>query len=141
MEGLPTMISSPLTAVYNPRAFIPHAASLRQAFAHCGRFSTAATRRCLASVSVRVVGVRLSPPLRVIALVSFYLTNKLISRRPLLRRNHTFAPQRLLGITHSFPWLFPTQGYVPTYHYAVCRFPLISSAEASNFNFSLDLHA
>ena len=57
------MISSPLTAVYNPRAFIPHAASLRQTFVHCGRFSTAATRRCPDSVSVPVVGAMLSHPL------------------------------------------------------------------------------
>ena len=102
------MISSPLTAVYNPRAFIPHAASLRQAFAHCGRFSTAATRRCLGSVSVPVVGVMLSHPLVIKGLVSHYLTNNLVTHKPLLRRNHTFAPQRLSGITHSFPWLFPT---------------------------------
>src|SRR2546430_7108355 len=27
--------TSPLKEVYNPKAFIPHAASLRQAFAHC----------------------------------------------------------------------------------------------------------
>ncbi len=87
------MISSPLTAVYNPRAFIPHAASLRQAFAHCGRFSTAATRRCPDSVSVPVVGAMLSHPLDIIALVGHYPTNKLISRKPLLRRNHTFAPR------------------------------------------------
>ena len=103
--------------VYNPRAFIPHAASLGQACAHCRRFSTAATRRCLASVSVPVVGIMLSHPLSVIALVSRYLTNKLIRSRPLLRWNHTFAlrylpPQRLSGITHSFPWLSPTRGYV-----------------------------
>ena len=102
------MISSPLTAVYNPRAFIPHAASLRQAFAHCGRFSTAATRRCLGSVSVPVSRVTLSRPVPIEALVGHYPTNKLISRKPLLRRNHTFDPQILLGITHSFPWLFPT---------------------------------
>ena len=101
------MISSPLTGVYNPRAFIHHAASLRQAFAHCGRFSTAATRRCPDSVSVPVVGAMLSHPLDIVALVGHYPTNKLISRKPLLRRNHTFAPQRLSGITHSFPWLFP----------------------------------
>jgi hypothetical protein len=75
MEGLPTMISSPLTAVYNPRAFIPHAASLRQAFAHCGRFSTAATRRCPDSVSVPVVGAMLSHPLDIFALVGHYPTN------------------------------------------------------------------
>ena len=69
------MISSPLTAVYNPRAFIPHAASLGQAFAHCRRFSTAATRRCLGRVSVPVVGAMLSHPLDIIALVSHYHTN------------------------------------------------------------------
>ena len=69
------MISSPLAAVYNPRAFIPHAASLRQAFAHCGRFSTAATRRCPDSVSVPVVGAMLSHPLDIFALVGHYPTN------------------------------------------------------------------
>ena len=89
------MISSPLTAVYNPRAFIPHAASLRQAFAHCGRFSTAATRRCLGSVSVPVVGAMLSHPLPVVALVSRYLTNKLIGHRPVPGRNHTIWNMKL----------------------------------------------
>ena len=69
------MTSSPLTAVYNPKTFIPHAASLGQAFAHCRRFSTAATRRCLGSVSVPMVGVVLSHPLGIFALVSRYLTN------------------------------------------------------------------
>ena len=61
--------------LYNPKAFIAHAASLRQAFAHCQKFSTAATRRCLASVSVPVVGAVLSHPLAIVALVSRYLTN------------------------------------------------------------------
>jgi hypothetical protein len=69
------IVSSPLTVVYNPRAFIPHAASLGQACAHCRRFSTAATRRCLGSISVPVVGVMLSHPLSIFALVSHYLTN------------------------------------------------------------------
>ncbi len=114
---LPTCTSSPLTVVYNPRAFIPHAASLGQACAHCRRFSTAATRRCLASVSVPVVGAMLSHPLRIIALVSRYPTNKLIRPRPLPRRNHTFAAPssnqgRVSGITGSFPPLSPTRGYV-----------------------------
>ena len=99
------MISSPLTAVYNPRAFIPHAASLRQAFAHCGRFSTAATRRCLGSVSVPVSRVMLSHPVPIVALVSHYLTNKLIGSGAILRRNHTFGPETLFGITRSFPRL------------------------------------
>jgi len=60
---------------YVPKDFIKHAASLRQAFAHCGRFLTAATRRCGTRVSVSPVGVSLSAPLDVIALVSHYLTN------------------------------------------------------------------
>ena len=72
---IPPGISSPLTAVYNPKAFIPHAASLGQAFAHCRRFSTAATRRCLGSVSVPVSGGVLSHPLPIVALVGRYLTN------------------------------------------------------------------
>ena len=72
-----------MTGVYGPKPFIPHAASLHQAFAHCGIFSTAATRRCLDSVSVPMLGVRLSPPLPVIALVVHYTTNKLIGHRPL----------------------------------------------------------
>ena len=38
-------ISSLLTGVYNPRTFILHAALLRQAFAHCAKFPTAAPRR------------------------------------------------------------------------------------------------
>src|SRR6478752_6141094 len=103
--GEPTYISSPLTAVYNPKAFIPHAASLGQACAHCRRSSTAATRRCLGSISVPMTRVVLSHPLPIKALVSHYLTNKLIGRRPLLRRTHTFGPETLSGITHSFPWL------------------------------------
>ena len=73
--GVPTSISSPLTAVYNPKAFIPHAASLGQTFVHCRRFSTAATRRCLASVSVPVARVVLSHPLAILALVGRYPAN------------------------------------------------------------------
>ena len=75
--------SSRVTEVYNPKAFIPHAALLRQAFAHCGRFSTAASRRSLGSVSVPVWVTILSDHLPVTALVSRYLTNKLMGREPL----------------------------------------------------------
>ena len=66
---------SPSTVLYNPKAFIAHAASLGQACAHCRRFSTAASRRSLASVSVPVARVVLSHPLSILALVSHYLTN------------------------------------------------------------------
>ncbi len=72
-------------------------------FRPCGRFSTAATRRCLGSVSVPVRRAMLSHPLPIFALVSHYLTNKLIGRRPIPRRNHTFGPGTLSGITGSFP--------------------------------------
>ena len=68
-------ISSLLKAVYNPRAFIPHAASLRQTFVHCARFLTAASRRSLGRVSVPVWLDILSDQLSVVALVSLYLTN------------------------------------------------------------------
>ncbi len=64
-----------LKAVYDPRAFVPHAALLRQAFAHCARFPTAASRRSLDRVSVPVWLIVLSDQLPVDALVSRYLTN------------------------------------------------------------------
>ena len=67
--------SSPSTVLYNPKAFIAHAASLGQACAHCRRSSTAASRRSLASVSVPVARVVLSHPLGILALVGRYLTN------------------------------------------------------------------
>ena len=44
--------SSPRKEVYNPRAVFPHAASLRQAFAHCAKFPAAASRRSGGRVSV-----------------------------------------------------------------------------------------
>ncbi len=67
--------SSPLTGVYNPKAVILHAASLRQAFAHCPIFPTAASRRSLGRVSVPVWLIILSDQLRVLALVGHYPTN------------------------------------------------------------------
>ena len=78
--------SSHAKAVYNPKAVFLHAASLDQAFAHCRIFSTAATRRCMTRIAVSSLGVVLSHPLPVIALVSRYLTNKLIGPRPLPKR-------------------------------------------------------
>ena len=134
--------SSLIKTVYNPKVFIPHATSLGHTFVHCRRFSTAATRRCLASVSVPMLGVTLSRPLPVIALVSFYLTNKLIGGRPLPFRTRRllqnsfcyknlikiinynkiefqsslldFTPKRLLSIIPDFSGLFSRMGYVPT---------------------------
>src|SRR5436309_9829661 len=78
--------SSLLKGVYNPKAFFPHAALLRHAFAHCARFPTAASRRSLGRVSVPVWLIVLSDQLRIVALVSHYPTNKLMRRGPVLGR-------------------------------------------------------
>src|SRR5437588_6288736 len=86
--------SSELKEVYNPKAVIPHAASLRQAFAHCAIFPTAASRRSLGRVSVPVWPVALSGRLPVVALVGRYPTNKLIGRGPILSRK-PFPPQQM----------------------------------------------
>ena len=67
--------SSLPTEVYDPQTFIPHAASLRQAFAHCAKFLIAAPRRSLGRVSVPVRLTILSDQLPVVALVGLYLTN------------------------------------------------------------------
>ncbi len=67
--------SSRATGVYNPKAVIPHAASLRQPFGHCARFPTAASRRSLGRLSVPMWLAILSDQLPVIALVSRYPTN------------------------------------------------------------------
>ena len=76
-----------LKAVYSPKAFFPHAALLRQAFAHCARFPTAASRRSLGRVSVPVWLTILSDQLPVVALVGHYPANKLIGRETLSNRN------------------------------------------------------
>ena len=72
--------------VYDPKTFIPHAASLRQACAHCGKFLTAASRRSLDRVSVPVWGTFLSEPLLIVGLVGRYPANNLIRRIPILYR-------------------------------------------------------
>ena len=65
----------PYYRVLRPEGLHPHAVSLHQAFAHCGIFPTAASRRSLGRVSVPVWPVTLSARLRIIALVSHYPTN------------------------------------------------------------------
>ncbi|MFQ6645487.1 hypothetical protein Gotur_019722 [Gossypium turneri] len=59
--------SSPKKEVHNPWAFYLHAALLSQAFTHCGKFPTTASRKSLGRVSV--------PVWLIIALVSYCLTN------------------------------------------------------------------
>ena len=68
-------VSSPRKEVYNPQTFFPHAASLRQAFAHCAIFLIAASRRSRGRVSVPVRLIILSDQLPVVALVGRYPPN------------------------------------------------------------------
>ena len=73
--------------LYDPKTFITHAALLHQAFAHCAKFPTAASRRSLDRVSVPVWLIVLSDQLPVVALVGRYPANKLIGREALPKRN------------------------------------------------------
>ncbi len=74
------MSSSHLTELYDPKAFITHAALLRQGFPHCAKFLTAASRRSLDRVSVPVWLIILSDQLTIAALVGHYPTNELMVR-------------------------------------------------------------
>jgi hypothetical protein len=67
--------SSRSKVLYDPKTFITHAALLHQAFAHCAKFPTAASRRSLDRVSVPVWLIVLSDQLPVVALVGFYPAN------------------------------------------------------------------
>ena len=119
---LDTRSSSRLTVVYTPRGFLPHAASLRQSFDHCAIFPTAASRRSLGRISVPMWRIVLSDPLRVVALVSRYLTNKLIRRDLLLGRERASRGPPLVpspcdvgtscGISPGFPRLSLSQGQI-----------------------------
>ena len=78
--------SSPPTELYEPQPFFTHAALLRQAFAHCVRFPTAASRRSLGSVSVLMSTINLSVRLLIVDLVGRYPANYLIRREPISKR-------------------------------------------------------
>ena len=73
-----------MTDFYSPKTFFNHAALLRQAFAHCAKFLTAASRRSLGRISVPVWLIILSDQLLIIAMVNIYSTIKLIRRRPII---------------------------------------------------------
>src|SRR4051795_6899448 len=126
-----TYASSALKEVYNPKAFIPHAASLRQAFAHCAIFPTAASRRSLGRVSVPVWPVALSGRLPVVALVGHYPTNKLIGRESIPSRKTFHTVQMpvcvVSGISLGFPGLSQSQGQVT--HVLLTRSPLITRSK------------
>ena len=106
--------SFPSTGVYNPKAFVLHAASLGQACAHCRRFSTAASRRSLGSVSVPVCRATLARPVGIVALVGRHPANKLIPQRPVPRRLNFgrggMPPLDFAGNYPRFPEAMPIRG-------------------------------
>ena len=111
--------------LYNPQAFFTHAALLDQAFAHCPIFPTAASRRSPDRVSVPVWLIVLSDQLPIVALVSRYLTNKLIGRGPIHQREVFRSPA------------FPRRAYAvlirlsPGYPPLLGRFPRITHPSAT----------
>src|SRR6201747_2849029 len=121
-----TCASAELKEVYNAKTVIPHAASLRQAFAHCAIFPTAASRRSLGRVSVPVWPVTLSGRLPVVALVGHYPTNKLIGRGPIPSRktfhHQTMRSAVISGISPNFLELSQSRGQVA--HVLLTRSPL-----------------
>ena len=130
--------SSHPKGVYNPKTVVPHAASLRQAFAHCARFLAAASRRSLGRVSVPVWLIILLDQRPVIGLVGLYLTNYLMGRKPLRQRLAAFlvmfSPSRayavLAPLSRSYP---PLSGRFLPSSSAVCH--------SHSCEYPCDLHA
>ncbi len=113
--------------VYNPKTFILHAVLLHQACAHCAKSPTAASRRSMGRVSVPSRLVTLSGQLPVIALVSHYLTNKLIGTRPLPQCPKALVSRHYAGLPHLSVGYPPLRG----------KFLVITLSSAA---ISLDLH-
>ncbi len=126
-----SLSSSSKKELYDPKAFFTHAALLRQAFAHCARFPTAASRRSLDRVSVPVWRAVLSDPLDIVTLVGRYPANKLMSRRPLSQQQaFPLRPMRstvISGFSPSFKGLFQTERQVV--YVLLTRAPLYSPPE------------
>src|SRR3954471_927214 len=137
----PCGLFSPSTVLYNPKAFIAHAASLGQACAHCRRSSTAASRRSLASVSVPVARVVLSHPLDITAMVGRYPAIKLISREPLPRRNSFHGKE--MPLRHIAGYYPPVRESIPVPGVGCPRLtaPFATSPREQAPGDSFDLHA
>ena len=103
---------SPLKAVYDADAFVPHAALLRQGCPHCAKFPTAASRRSLGRISVPMWPVGLSTRLPVVGTVGLYPAVCLMGRDPIPRREklsrgrHAPLPeyQVLIPLSGGCPW-------------------------------------
>ena len=97
--------SSPAKGLYDPKAFVTHAASLDQGCPHCPRFPTAASRRSLGRVSVPVWPIVLSDRLRIAGTVGHYPTVYLIRRGPLSERKLSLV--RRIRCYLQFPAAIP----------------------------------
>ena len=111
------LCSSLSKAVYNPKTFFLHAASLRQSFLHCAIFPTAASRRSLGRISVPMWPFNLSVRLLIVDLVGRYPTNYLIRREPIYQRITPFPfsscdVHGICGISSDFSLLFPSDRQV-----------------------------
>ena len=121
------LFSSLSKAVYNPKTFFLHAASLRQSFLHCAIFPTAASRRSLGRISVPMWPFNLSVRLLIVDLVGRYPTNYLIRRESIFQRISPFltvpcGTVGLCGISSRFQLLSPSEGQVT--HALLTRSPL-----------------
>ena len=90
-------MSHPAQKEFTTEAFFLHAALLDQACAHCPIFLAAAPHRSLGRISVPVWLIVLSDQLWIVALVSYYLTNKLIQRRLLQQHEVSTCDPKIAG--------------------------------------------
>ena len=109
-----------------------HAALLGQAFAHCRKFPTAASRRSLGRVSVPMWPFTLSGRLRIIALVGRYLTNQLMRHKPIHQCFESLITRSCDLVT--YPVLVPVSRNYPSLRGQVAyvlltRSPLLHSSK------------
>ncbi len=101
---LPRLLAPVFPTTYSPKnlplakayTVCKHHGSPYHTCVHCRSFAPAAPRRAGTSISVSLSGLPLSRPVLITGLVSHYLTNSLISRRPILK--HEFMKRTIPGI-------------------------------------------
>ena len=130
------LVSSLSKAVYNPKTFFLHAASLHQSFLHCAIFPTAASRRSLGRISVPMWPFNLSVRLLIVDLVGRYPTNYLIRRKPIYQRITPFLftscnVNSICGISNDFSLLFPSNRQVA---YVLLTSPPLTALKCKHFS-------
>ncbi len=115
---LPRLLAPVLPITYSPKnlplakayTMYKHWGFLYHTCVHCRSFVAAAPRRAGTSVSVFLSGLPLSRPVLITGLVSHYLTNSLISRRPILELEFKeriipdfFPYQVLTSVSRRYP--------------------------------------